>query len=406
MQLDGVLSQFAHRSQHRQTPVRAGKFAQGHERRLHRIGIRIVGIVDDPRAMGVQHLHPRAGKLYRLQPARNLVQSQSAFGAHCGGEKRIARHDPVDHRQAHVHRVAIVRKTEGKNIGVDLQVLRSPSRIGTAADPDHARVRAARDAPAPLVVAVQDCQALRRQRRDQLRLFGGDGGLVRKKFDMRRPDAADHADLRRGHFRQRREFAGMIHPHFHHAVFVILVEPDQGQRHADVIVEIALRRLRLETGAQHGRDQFLRARLAAAAGHADGAHGKQLPVIGGKALQGLERVGHLDKTEVLGQIGDKAARNQRRHRAVLSHLADKFVAVKAISLQRHKAIAGCKRPRVGMEPVHRQRRIALDQPAAGKTGDLFQGAAAHHAALLCRNSCTTIRSSNGWNWPAISCVVS
>jgi len=88
-------------------------------------------------------------------------------------------------------------------------------------------------------------------------------------------------------------------------------------------------------------------------------------------------------------------RNQRGDGAVIFHLVDEGVTVEAVPLQGDKAIARQQRAGVGMETVHWQRRIALDQAAAAQTRDFFQAAAAHHAALLCRNSCTTRRSSKG-----------
>ena len=96
----------------------------------------------------------------------------------------------------------------------------------------------------------------------------------------------------------------------------------------------------------------------------------------------------------------------RRDRAVRLHLRDERVTIKAIALQRDEAIADSQRTRVGVETIDWQRRIALNEATAAEARHFLEGATAHHAALLCRNSWTTRRSSKGWNWPAISCVVS
>ena len=234
-----------------------------------------------------------------------------------------------------------------------------------------------------------------RQGGDQGGFFGGDGSLAGKKFDVRGPDAADDANLGRGHPGQGCDFARVIHAHLDHAKFVSVIEPNERQRHADVIVEIALGRLGAELGAQHRGDQFLGAGLAAAAGHADRPQGQEAAIGRRKPLQGLECVRHFHKTETRGQIGDERIGDERCHCATILHGTDEGVAIKPVALQGDETIARRQGARVGVQTIDRQRGIALEETASAEAGHFFKRTAAHHAALLSRNSWTTRRSSKG-----------
>ncbi len=60
-------------------------------------------------------------------------------------------------------------------------------------------------------------------------------------LDVRAADIGDDGHIRRGHGGQRRDLAGMVHPHLEHADLIAFARAQEGERQADVIVEIALR---------------------------------------------------------------------------------------------------------------------------------------------------------------------
>ena len=66
----GVLAELAHRAEHRDRALaRAGDLGEGAQRRRHRVGTGVVGVVDDAHALGAERLHaPALRDLDGLEP--------------------------------------------------------------------------------------------------------------------------------------------------------------------------------------------------------------------------------------------------------------------------------------------------------------------------------------------------
>ncbi len=152
---------------------------------------------------------------------------------------------------------------------VQTNFLRAPVVFFAEADADHLRLGPGRDFFRPFVVAVQKQFSVRRQQFRQPAFFPRDAGDIAKKFQMLAPDVRNHAELRLDHFHQRREFAGMIRAGFQHGGLVRFFQPQQRQRHAEVVVETRLAPERRQLLLEHRRNQFLHRRFAVRAADAN-----------------------------------------------------------------------------------------------------------------------------------------
>ncbi len=155
-----------------------------------------------------------------------------------------------------------VRNLKCRAIFVQPNFLRAPVVFFAKADADNFRFRARRDFFRPFVVAVHKQFSVRRQQFRQPAFFLRHARDIAKKFQMLAPDVRDDAELRLNHFHERREFARMIRAGFQHRGLMRFFQPQQGQRHADVVVETRLAPQRRKFLPQHRREQFLHRRFA------------------------------------------------------------------------------------------------------------------------------------------------
>jgi len=83
------------------------------------------------------------------------------------------------------------------------------------------------------------------------------------------PNVGDHADIRPRDGRQPADLSRMIHAHLDHARAAAIGQPEYGKRHADMVIEIAVRLAHGQFGFQQMCDGILGGGLARAAGHPD-----------------------------------------------------------------------------------------------------------------------------------------
>jgi hypothetical protein len=115
-------------------------------------------------------------------------------------------------------------------------------------------------------------------------------------------------------------------------------QAQQRQRHADVVVEVALRgkgRVALP-GAQDGRHHLRHRGLAVAARHAISGRLNWARHAAAKRAQRSQAVGHLDA----GQPGsfDATMARRPRHRCIAG-VGQEGIGIKALALERHKQVA-------------------------------------------------------------------
>jgi hypothetical protein len=146
--------------------------------------------------------------------------------------------------------------------------------------------------------------------------------------------------------------------------------PQQRERQADVVVQVALRgEVRLGVpGAQDGRDHLRHRGLAVAAGHRD----QRQPVLHAPGMgQRAERelaVLDLDAGHARGQL---AGLGDRRDRALVARLGEEIVGVEALAPQRDEQVARLQRAGVGVHALHLHFTVA-HQAATDPAGGLLQ----------------------------------
>ena len=92
---------------------------------------------------------------------------------------------------------------------------------------------------------------------------------VTQEFKMTLSDIRDHAGVGSGDLRQPVHFPEVADPHFQDRDLMLLCQVKDRQRQSELVVEIAFRFMHTVLLCQHGRDHFLGACLAHAAGHTD-----------------------------------------------------------------------------------------------------------------------------------------
>ena len=166
-----------------------------------------------------------------------------------------------------------------------------------------------------------------------------------ESLEVSRTSVGNDNNVRGGESRQIGDLAGMIGAHFDHCEPVVLVDSREHQRHADVVVEVAVRGERRSLAAETGGDKLLERRLAIASRNADNRHVAFAPP--GRAESAERHSGVVDL-----DLGNRIARAPRDHgpgRAVLLRNADILAAVKIRTLQREEQLAFANRARIGAD---------------------------------------------------------
>ena len=145
-----------------------------------------------------------------------------------------------------------------------------------------------------LIVAVdEDGQVAADQEVVQLALGLADAFEGAKALQMGTSYVGDEAAGGLGGLHKRLDVARVGGPHLHDGNVVLLVQPEQGLGHADVVIEISLGGHHVVLGAEHGGNEFLGGRLAVGASDADNGNVELAAVLTGQVLEGLEGVRHF-----------------------------------------------------------------------------------------------------------------
>jgi hypothetical protein len=231
-------------------------------------------------------------------------------------------------------------ETAGIDAGVDVGS-RIVRRLRDA-ESDYAGARHASPQRRELVVRIDDRGVLGIQVRDHLALGASRAFDGAEAFEMLGPGIRDQSHRGPRQLAQRGDLTRMIGAHFDDGETVHGVEPVQGQRHADVIVETASGVQRGAGARQNCRDHLLAGGLAIAAGHAD--HGNlELRAPGARgALQRLQRVGHQDLRQ-----GPRHLRVDHRAGGTSElRRAHEFIGIESRATQGDEQFTGLDRPGV------------------------------------------------------------
>ena len=230
-------------------------------------------------------------------------------------------------REAHTSEPAAV-----DSFGPDVRFVRQPVR-------DDVGARALSHGGHARVVGVEYRDAVRRQRFDEFGLRVGNRLDAPEPLHVGRTDVRDDADFRLGDVAQQRDLAARPHAHLQHRAAMPRRRLEQHQRKADLAVEVALVLQHVIADVQHSRGQFLRRRLADAAGDGDDLQLAARPAAqAGQILQCRQRVRH----DVLRDIGLDGPLDDRARRPALGRVRHVVVAIDVFTPQRDEDVAAAR----------------------------------------------------------------
>ena len=407
-----VVAELEHASEHGPAAPGDAHGGDGVEGSAHRVGVGVVGVVDDEHAVGpLGELHPPAAHgLGGRQAGGHLVERQPELERGRRDGERVA--DVVGTALAqgdgsaaggrHQRVCRPAELVEGNVLSAHVCLGREPDELHPARQPvTHGRHER--------VVGVEHGQPFHRHRAGQLGLGRGDVGTGAELPEVRRADVEHDGDLRRRDAGEVVDVSDPPRPHLGDEEAGRRRHAADGEGHADLAVERVERRDRLGDRLEHGGEQVLGRGLARAAGDADDPQLRG-PVddAAGHGTEGGLHVGDDDLRDALdrtcGERGDGAGRHGR---------VDVGVAVGVLADPGHVEAARGGLAGVGRDdPVDDDvvRGVGAHDPTAREVADLGQGQRDHAAPpepcaapmAAPRAARTASRSSNGCFTPWIS----
>ena len=229
--------------------------------------------------------------------------------------------------------------------------------------------------------------AARRQRVDDGAVFLGHGFDGGHEFEVLTLGVVDQGHRGLGDGGQGGNFTGMVHAQLDHRQRMVRAQAQHGQRHADLIVEVALsgQKSLWLVGAQDGRHHLGHRGFAVAAGHGHQRQRELCTPVRGQFSQRQFGIGHHEA----GQACDSQTRlgiialADGGHRTFGFGLGQKFIGVETLATQGDKQVTRLQRAGVGVDAgkshVTLAHQTGMVQPRLG----LLQS---HHLAGPVRQS--------------------
>ena len=179
---------------------------------------------------------------------------------------------------------------------------------------------------------------------------------------MRLADPGDNGPARPRRQRQLLYFSQALHTHFHHSVLCVAVHPEQGVRHADFIVLVALC---FQCSAKCGEcrvAELLRGGFAYASRDTYQHRGKTVSIVGAHTYHGVQRVLHQHAAP-----GRHPLHRVLRHhgaRACLHCLCSVVMPVCALAADAYKQASRPCGAVICNYRIHNRVAFHLPQPAA------------------------------------------
>ncbi len=214
--------------------------------------------------------------------------------------------------------------------------------------------------------------------REQFALRRGDVVEGVEVLQVHRPDVCHQADVGIGHLRQFRDLAGGTHRQFEHDVLGVSRTGQQGERHAEVVVEVAQGAVNLVSGRQAGGEELLRRRLAIAAG--DRQPARRCDVAAQPAAASTHRracVVDLDHPRRCSFGVTELPGDHRHLGPALGRVGEEAMAVGPRALEGEERPTGSQHPRVDHVRIDAVLGVASHERAAGRLGELGQGQFRH-----------------------------
>ena len=199
--------------------------------------------------------------------------------------------------------------------------------------------------------------------------FGGDDAFERTKSgEVRRGDVGNQRHVRAGECYQGGDFAGVVRAHFNHRIAVFVAQTQQGERHADVVVQVADGGQRLPARLQQALQDFFGAGFAVAAGDGEKLRLATGAAVACQRLQGGEGVGDDDLRQVyFGAV----VGNDSGNRAAFLRRGQEVFAAEVRAMQGDEEFARAQATAVGADVARLKIGAMMDAIAEG--GDFGGG---------------------------------
>ena len=278
MGVAGVVAELGHVAEHRDGPARLAAAHDGErlERGAHRLGVGVVGVVDDGDAVGaLDDLHAPAR--LRRRGAEQLGDAGDVGGdAAAPGPRRRsrarwrpgARRAPAAATSARAVR-ASRRRNDARPASSSSTSAARTSASGAGAEGRDRAVRCGSRMPSTSGSSALSTAAVRAASTSSPLAWAICSRLPNSP-DVRGADVEHDGDVRRDQPAQEGDVADAAGAVLERREAGLGRAPQGGQRQAELVVERALRRERRADAAEHLREQVLGRGLAAAAGDADG----------------------------------------------------------------------------------------------------------------------------------------
>ncbi|MDT4829024.1 hypothetical protein FQZ97_624320 [compost metagenome] len=366
-----VVPDLAHVAQYEDT--RAADARQHVDGHANRVGVRIVGVVDEQRT--VTHflvLHAAGDRAETRQCAHRAVQRHPCGDGAGDGRQRIAQVVQTGHRQRQIGGADRRHDPAARGVHVGQDLLRVDVQAWLQAEAQHA-ARLGQGIPDRRVrfVARIDGNAVVGQRGDCSAVLVRHRFHAMHEFLMLALGIGHQRHRGRRHGRQLRDLAGMVHAQFEHGGPVLRTQAQQRQRHADIVVEVAgggqAARLATPIG-QHGRNHFLGRGFAVAAGHRDDGQGKLRAPGRADTHQRHARVAQHQLRQAGAGYG---MRHHGRARAARLGLVQIVVRVEVLAHQRHEQLSRADAPRIRGHALNLRQQHGQPRPFAIVEGQLL-----------------------------------
>src|SRR6185312_4343578 len=261
----GLWAKLQHFSEHGDT-ARGRSIPKQLQHGAHGFGISVVTVVDNRDAVDAGLL---AAHFAGRERADSVAQSlrRDAEGA-CGGDAGENVRDAVAAGEGRFEIDA--ERTEARTLRAEIEIFGANFGVRGYTEEDRAAcVETAEFADAG-IVGVENGHAFPGQGLDELTFRPGDArDAIGKVFGVGPADVGDDADLRLRDGGEVADFAFVIHAHFEDGDFDIVSQTQDGERQAEMVVQIAEVAAGREFGGDERGDGVFRSGLAGAAGDAD-----------------------------------------------------------------------------------------------------------------------------------------
>ena len=360
---------------------------------FHRIGIRIVTVVEHGDTAHIEAGQTAGGQFGRSESRRAFAQGQSEFEPGGNRQQRIAHHVVAGHRQMGRHFFTGVNQFEVETVRGGTHFLRTQT-IGRPGE-NNARFGPCGQRGCELIPLRKDQHRVGRQGLAKHSFFLRDGLARSEEFDVCHADVGNDADIRAGEAGERFDFTGVVHADFPDANLIDAFGRENGQGKTDMVVQVAFGFVHRKTRAGDRSGKVFGARFSIATREANHAGGKFVAIPVRQTDQCGLRIIDANEREIRGHIGNLARHHGTRGTGRRGG-GDELVTVEIFTRKDPVEIARLQRARVFANVRHGNGAVPAEQNSAAGCGQSMESGRVHDQAAFSRMAdAASATSSNG-----------